>query len=228
MEYMLESLSARCKRSPPLTQPEICSIMSDVARALVYMHSLNVIHRDLSPTNILLSVVNDCVVAKITDYHSAKVTLEGGLRELSGNPLRQGQLKYFAPETHDQSCYDEKVDIYAFGVILLELLLLPESVSPLSTCRSEEAARLAVKLGQDHPLFFLVTECIRQDSSRRPSASDVTTKLKEIQSRPEFQAPKQKPCTQHRDIAVMTDAANTTPSSCFNCQRLSASLSVSP
>ena len=225
MELMEESLFARCKRSPELREHEICSIFSDVASALDYMHSLNVIHRDISPKNILLSTVNGYLVAKITDYHNSKATLEGGLREHSNSLHRSGQFKYMAQEMYDNLPYDESVDMYAFGVVLMELLLLPEYISIFPSKRTEEAGKLQEKFKADHPFLSLVNLCITENPSDRPAARVVAVKLSELQEvSKDFKPPI--PPKEFCTVGVLTDASNVKSGECLDCPKWKKTIEV--
>jgi len=101
-----------------------CSIL----RALVFLHSHPIIHRDLKPMNILLTEAlevkvadfgiskaigkyacpSTCNVAKATSEDKVSPQMTGGV----------GSHRYMAPETARHQQYTEKVDIYAFGLIL--------------------------------------------------------------------------------------------------------------
>ena len=226
MELMDESLSARSKRSPELRDHEVCSIFADVASALGYMHRQNVIHRDLSPTNILLSTVNGDLVAKITDYHNSKSAIEGGPREQSNALYRGGQLKYMAQEMYDNLQYDESVDMYAFGVILMELLLLPtDSISIMPGKRKEEATKLKEKFPADHPFLSLVDLCIADNPPDRPAARVVAEGLGELQEKSKDFQPPSPPkgfCT----VGVLTDASDVKSGECLDCPKWKKNIEV--
>ncbi|RLN63086.1 hypothetical protein BBP00_00004339 [Phytophthora kernoviae] len=93
-----------------------------IAQALTYLHSLSpmVIHRDLKSKNVLLTENLD---AKLTDF--------GVSREWQENTMTAGvgTMLWMAPEVMMAERYDEKADIFSFGVLLSELdvQLLPYS-----------------------------------------------------------------------------------------------------
>ena len=214
MELMEESLSARSKRSPMLVEHEVCSIFADVASALDYMHSLNVIHRYISPTSILLSTVNGYLVAKITDFGKgmpADLVQKSSLEQ----PPQGGSIKYMAPELFDNRPYDLSVDIYCFGVILMELLLLPDYlIHILPEKRSENAAKLQEKFKADHPFPSLVNLCIAENPSDRPAARLVAAKLRDLREKSKDFAPPSPPegfCT----VGVNTDGL--VQDECLDC-----------
>ena len=108
---------------------EAVSIMSDVAEGLDYIHDRNppIVHRDLACKNILLTKEKQ---AKIADFGLAKVFPHGGRTHASPQPL--GTPVYAAPETfslegrgygYDPPVeYDVKIDIFSFGVVLMEVI----------------------------------------------------------------------------------------------------------
>ena len=116
-ELMPTSLRRILEQSVHLNRRQIISIASDVARALNYLH-LNtpdpIIHRDISSANVLLEQFGDVYKAKVSDYGSAnfsRYTTTAG----PGNPL------YSAPESGNPSQQSVKMDVYSFGLLLIEM-----------------------------------------------------------------------------------------------------------
>ncbi|KAE8804192.1 Serine/threonine-protein kinase PBS1 [Hordeum vulgare] len=109
-------------------------IALDTARGLEYLHehcNPPIIHRDLKSSNILL---NSDFNAKISDFGLA---VTSGNRS-KGNLKLSGTLGYVAPEYLLDGKLTEKSDVYAFGVVLLELLLGRRPVEKMapSQCQS--------------------------------------------------------------------------------------------
>ena len=90
-------------------------IASQVSRALAYVHTQKIIHRDLKPENIH---INAAGVVKLIDFGIAKT--EGLQMTRAGYVL--GTPFYMAPEQVTGEQITEQVDVYAFGVLLFELL----------------------------------------------------------------------------------------------------------
>ncbi|KAJ3671923.1 hypothetical protein LUZ60_008002 [Juncus effusus] len=123
----------------PLTWMQRLTIALDVARGIEYLHSLaqeTFIHRDLKPSNILL---DGEMRAKVSDFGLVKLAAD---REKSVMTRLAGTFGYLAPEYAITGKVSTKVDVYAFGVILMEIIAgrkvlddsLPDEDSHLVTC----------------------------------------------------------------------------------------------
>ncbi|XP_030533936.1 receptor-like kinase TMK4 [Rhodamnia argentea] len=103
----------------PLTWKQRVTIALDVARGVEYLHSLaqqSFIHRDLKPSNILLG---DDMRAKVADFGLVKNAPDG---KYSLETRLAGTFGYLAPEYAATGRVTTKVDIYAYGVVLMEIL----------------------------------------------------------------------------------------------------------
>lgn len=108
------------RKLPPLSLNERLRVAVDVARCLNYLHNEKIIpHGNLKSTNILLEAPN--LNARLTDYSLHRILTPAGTAE---QVLNAGALGYRPPEFASSSkpCPSLKSDVYAFGVILLELL----------------------------------------------------------------------------------------------------------
>jgi serine/threonine-protein kinase len=91
-------------------------IAVQVADALAYAHARGIVHRDIKPANILIR--SDGRV-KVTDFGIAKAAGSG---DLTRTGTVMGTAKYLAPEQVDGRPIDGRVDVYALGVVLYEML----------------------------------------------------------------------------------------------------------
>ncbi|XP_017982778.1 PREDICTED: probable inactive receptor kinase At5g10020 [Theobroma cacao] len=108
------------RKLPPLSLDERLRVAIDVARCLNYLHNERAIpHGNLKSTNILLESPN--MTARLTDYSLHRILTSAGTAE---QVLNAGALGYRPPEFASSSkpCPSLKSDVYAFGVILMELL----------------------------------------------------------------------------------------------------------
>ena len=166
-ELMPTSLRAVLERArEPLPHQQISTIALHVARALNYLHLMrptSLIHRDVSSGNVLLEPrPNDSWKAKLSDYGS--VNLLENLRTVGpGSPV------YAAPEANIPPLQSPKMDIFSFGVLLVEMC----------TARFPEVADRACLIRSiQHPdMVALIRRCLAEDRDERPSASDIITEL---------------------------------------------------
>ena len=164
-------------------------IGKDVAEALNYLHSLPVVHRDLSSHNILLlgstKTMISCqhICAKVSDFGISRL-IDNERFDKTLSTVAPGTKGYMPPESW--SChgkYDEKFDIFSFGVLVLQTItLLPPNPSDRvdsSNMIVSEVKRRADHLKQikGHPLKYLVSCCLRDRKDTRPSASKICQML---------------------------------------------------
>jgi translation initiation factor 2-alpha kinase 4 len=142
MEYCHMTLKQLIELSELYTRPvQISSLLRQMLEALVYIHSENVIHRDLKPDNIFIDSEN-CI--KIGDFGLATSTnsnsrariltaeslpVEESTDEVAANLTGGvGTALYRAPEQERlNQAYDGRADIYSLGIITLEMCLKPFS-----------------------------------------------------------------------------------------------------
>ena len=168
-ELMPTSLRAVLERArEPLPHQQISTIGLDVARALNYLHLMRptpLIHRDVSSGNVLLEPQpNDSWKAKLSDYGS--VNLLENLRTVGpGSPV------YAAPEANIPPLQSPKMDIFSFGVLLVEMC----------TARFPEMAdrECLIRSIQQPDMVALIRRCLAEERDDRPSASDIITELSE-------------------------------------------------
>ncbi|GJP37965.1 hypothetical protein CLOM_g22410 [Closterium sp. NIES-68] len=92
-------------------------IALDAAKGLAYLHESNIIHRDFKASNILLA---EDYSARLTDFGMARAGPDGGETHISTRVM--GTLGYLDPTYMETGRLTKKSDVYAFGVLLLELL----------------------------------------------------------------------------------------------------------
>src|SRR5437879_4637686 len=114
-----ESLRDRLNREAQLPVEQAVRIAREVASALSYAHSHDVVHRDIKPENILLSG-GDAVVA---DFGVAGALVEGGADKRTEAGRAVGTPGYMSPEqAMAEPRIDGRADTYALGCVLYEML----------------------------------------------------------------------------------------------------------
>ena len=172
MPTSLRALVDRGHSNPEhcLSREHIISIATDVACALNYLHHMTpdpIIHRDLSSANVLLQPTpNGGWLAKVSDYGSANFQ-----RQLqTKNP---GSPVYASPESDEPSLQSPKMDIYSFGVLLVEMCTCDFPVP-------ERRAELIDTIEQPR-LVQLIRQCLNADRDRRPTAVQLVDLLHGMQ-----------------------------------------------
>lgn len=95
-----------------------CSLLADVARGLTYLHKRDVIHRDLTAKNVLISAG---LVAKISDLGNSRIIDMNACQSLTRCP---GTQVYMPPEAvGDNATYDASLDVFSFGHLSLYVFL---------------------------------------------------------------------------------------------------------
>ena len=188
MEKMHQNLCKFVTESPGYSTLLTARILHDVACGLAYLHSKNVIHRDLKADNILLTSSNE---AKIGDLGVARVMQNFIVsQQMTKSP---GNLAHMPPEAVvDNPKYTNKLDIFSFGCVIIYAVVkkvpMPtDAYTPSETQNGEvfkrvdEVTRREKYLQEmDHVSFLrdLAMECLANDAGKRPRASDIVDKLK--------------------------------------------------
>lgn len=126
MEYVAGLTIDRHCRKYRLSMQERLEIFLQVCSAVSYAHKKGVIHRDIKPGNILVSVMGGSPLPKLIDFGIAK-SMGAGLSQ-TGFHTRTDQVIgtpiYMSPEQIDHAIWDVdwRSDVYALGVLLYELL----------------------------------------------------------------------------------------------------------
>ena len=140
-----------------------CGILNDIAKGLEHLHSFGYIHCDLTPNNILLTKDSR---AKIGDVGATKLSLGEHLTDPA-----PGAVGYMGPEAKKGSncSYNEKLDVYSFGCIVLFTLTEIEWTDNI---------REWIERVSPWPLLQkLAKQCLDDDPQKRPSAGQISELL---------------------------------------------------
>ena len=196
MEKLLVSLHELLETNPNIPLPTKCSILHDIARGLLYLHSRAppIIHRDLTAKNVLL---NSAMVAKLADLGVARI-VECRPGQIAAQLTQApGTAVYMPPEALEpEGTYNTKLDIFLFGNVALFTLTqafpaplkYPNYIDPTTrrrVARSEVERRfdyvqqIHEALGQEHVLVRIVEQCLQDLPEDRPSIEEVVQQLEE-------------------------------------------------
>jgi tetratricopeptide (TPR) repeat protein/tRNA A-37 threonylcarbamoyl transferase component Bud32 len=184
-----ESLRRRLAEGP-LSSGEVVSILRDVARALAYAHGHGIVHRDIKPDNVLLSVGS----ATVTDFGIAKAIAaarDGGEDHATLTQIGTsiGTPSYMAPEQAAGDPHtDHRADIYSFGAMAYELVagqppFQASTPARLLAAHMTEAPRDVRSVRPDAPplLADLIMACLAKEPSARPQqATDLVRVLDSV------------------------------------------------
>ncbi len=149
-----ETLRERMNREGQLPLDDALQITREVAAALTYAHSHDVIHRDIKPENILLSA-GEAVVA---DFGIARAITEAGGKHLTETGISIGTPAYMSPEqASGESRLDGRSDLYSLGCVLYEML----AGEPPHTGPTAQAI-VAKKLSDTTPRVSVLRETVPQ------------------------------------------------------------------
>ena len=193
-------------REPERTRKLLC-FGQQVASGLSFLHSHDVIHRDIKASNVLLDAVQ--AIAKISDFGISHVLSPDGKKKPPPPPPPQvqldgpedesgsrsgmstGTLRYAAPESistrgqHQPISVEQLTarDVYSFGLLLFELLHERRAFDEFPNivalaARSIEGQRPTIDLPAHlETCAQLITECWDAQPQRRPRMEEVCTKL---------------------------------------------------
>lgn len=172
MELMDDSLTCFLKSEANVLLLHIqASLSFDVASALQFLHSKNIIHRDICSDNVLLLYTNGAPIAKVSDFGMSRI-LGPDCRSLSTLGHREAHLPPEARKIASKD-YDSSLDIFSFGVVIVQIVMKASSIV-------SEAVRdhLVKQIEVTHPLCSLIHDCIHQEKEKRPSAEHICFCLK--------------------------------------------------
>jgi serine/threonine protein kinase len=143
MEYVdgkdLLAVWNRCaQKRVPFPVDVAVYIVKELARGLGYAHAfggLKLVHRDVSPANVLLSYTGE---VKLTDFGLARSTLK---MQQTAPGIIFGKLSYLAPEQARSEPLDGRTDLYAAGILLWELLTGQQLFPVKQAAAGDDAAR---------------------------------------------------------------------------------------
>lgn len=162
------------ERRKTLTPLDMTAIAYGVSLGMQYIHSLNMIHRDLKPQNIL---IDENKIPVICDFGTSR-QIETSMTGLCGT------ANYMAMEFLEGGKYDERVDVYSYGMVLWEMLTGEIPFDGKQTAQVIVMMMEMVKNGENcveippgtpQALGELILACCSQDPSQRPSFETITS-----------------------------------------------------
>jgi eukaryotic-like serine/threonine-protein kinase len=179
-----------------LKPAEVLRVAIPIADALARAHASGIVHRDLEPANIVVSVEG---IVKVLDFGLAKLMPPDASRELDGETLTTaadshtgvitGTPAYMSPEQVTGAPVDARSDIFSFGALLYEMVTARrpfegnsvwETLGAVVHHEAKAPHELAPAVPPD--LERLILRCLRKDPTRRvQDMADVKVQLLELQ-----------------------------------------------
>jgi len=177
------------KHKKLFTYLEVLTHARDLADALNYLHEeafpgSMCLHRDLKPDNIGFTI-NGSI--KLFDFGLARI-VEGVIPngdktyQMSGET---GSLRYMSPEVAQYHPYNNKADVYSYGIVLWELITRKKPYAGLSKAKFYEkviqgGTRPVIPKKWPKELRALISECWSVDMKERPSFSEILPRLESL------------------------------------------------
>jgi serine/threonine protein kinase len=179
-----EDLAQRLKRLQMLSPTEALRVARDVALALTVAHAKGVIHRDVKPSNIMIS--SQSGNAKLMDFGLVRM-MHGADFDHAEKETVIGTPHYMGPEQWQSSTVDARADIYSLGVTLYEILSgeLPVSGQTLSEIYEQTVKYRLIPLRDRHPgldpeVYALVDSLLAPLDRRIQSAQEAVSRIDSV------------------------------------------------
>ena len=174
MELMDCSLKSYLEKRQPQRLPILLqiSLFLDISQGLKFLHSKDLIHRDICDDNVLLDVKSDIPRAKISDFGMSRL-IPHDCMSSTLSALGHRQI-YLPPEAAEYPIkYTDTLDVYALGVLGLQIAVVDTRVR---NCND-----LLVKLSENHLLRNIIIACLRENGHDRPNSSQVVNMITSLQ-----------------------------------------------
>lgn len=173
--YHRSLFSALRSKSHPLDSTHKTVIALGIAYGMNFLHSQNIIHRDLKSPNILLNTYD---VPAICDFGLAK-SLNNKQETLT---TEIGTCDWTAPEVFQSPHYTFKVDVYSFGVMLWEMITARQPYKGLTAMQVAFAVtqnKERPKFPKDTPVKLkkFIQKCWHQNPDKRPTFAKIVVKI---------------------------------------------------
>ena len=185
MEYLegqsLQALLAcLAGRREGLSEPLVAYIAAQVLKGLHHAHELcdfdgtpiGIVHRDVSPQNLYLTYGGE---VKVLDFGIAKATMNSAHTETG---VLKGKVRYMAPEQLGSRGVDRRADVFAFGVVLWELLarralFQGDAAQVMARLANEDVSSVREVRPEASPqLDFITMKALRRNPDERYATAD--------------------------------------------------------
>ena len=162
-----------------LKLPQLIDMGAQVAAGMAYLEEENYIHRDLAARNIL---VGEYLICKVADFGLARIIDEDIYEAHTGAKF---PIKWTAPEAAMHNCFTIKSDVWAFGILLYELITYGRFPYPgMNNAQVLEAVvngyRMPCPANCPELLYEIMRECWRDDAASRPTFDTLQWRMEDF------------------------------------------------
>lgn len=163
-------LDERIETSP---QTIIIAILTQIIYGLDYIHSRQIVHHDIKPSNIFISTSGQLQI-QLGDFGLACPLQKENHHSILGTHM------YAAPEQLQGKC-DPKSDIYSLGIVLLELLVHTRTrMERIEIINNLKKGQIPTSLTVTYPKWaYIVSQLVQEDPEKRPSTNQLLQDLNE-------------------------------------------------
>ena len=217
MELLDESLTKMLERSPTalpyFVEVDICH---DIALAVAYLHSNDIIHRDLSSNNVLIVAKRR---AKVTDFGMSRIS--SAAPTMTPLTMCPGTLAYMSPEAlKEPPTYTKKLDCFSEGVMMIQVCTRqwpepgprtravldprsPTGMTEMPVLEPERRQNHIEKIDHSHGLLPIAMDCLRYRENERPSSEELCERLAGLKETREYRESMERVEREQNDIAEL-------------------------
>ncbi len=186
-EFYKNKIKNRDKNLVPIEEKDIINILKQLLSGLKHLHDKGVMHRDITPDNILLDEKNN---VKITDFglsaihQDSKTEKEIKNKQLFSAKTIVGRISYASPQIQKGENYDYSCDIYSLGITILYMMSYENPILVTKDLKGKKNRSLKFEYMHQKYNPYLKTLIVRmaQDEEKlRPTSSEAYDELEVIE-----------------------------------------------
>ena len=164
-----------------ITTKQLVIFCQQISLGMEYLHSLDILHRDLACRNVLVSATKDTeFVIKVADFGLSRQTQDYYKIQSKKIPIR-----WTAPEVIEFGKASKPSDIWSYGVVVWEIF--SRGAIPYAGTTNQQVikqikngTRLTPPIGMPNQVSTIMTQCWEWEVSDRPLFSEISKKMKQI------------------------------------------------
>ncbi|XP_033212809.1 ALK tyrosine kinase receptor [Belonocnema kinseyi] len=180
LKNFLREERPRPDRPTTLAMQDLVMCAFDVANGCKYMEDARFIHRDIAARNCLLTSKGAGRIVKIADFGMARDIYRSDYYRKGGKAMLP--IKWMPPESFLDGIFTTKTDVWAFGVLLWEIMSF--GYMPYTGCANREVmsmvttgGRLERPAGCPDPIYGVMTRCWHPHPEDRPSFNTIVERI---------------------------------------------------